>query len=147
MSVIVLPPAELARCRRRETSLLEPATIRRVRGFSGKLFFAIFFLIGIPATVFYWPIGLLALIIDLYYWIKVIRIVSKSYSGKAFDVACPNCEKINRHWSSQNFTCTDCRHVLMLYGDWVYDITSSEVRALLDGDSRWAHVKSKIWKI
>jgi hypothetical protein len=133
MSVVVLLPAELAKSRNREISLLEPTTVRRVRGFPKRLFLAFFFLLGVPATIFYWPVGVVALILDLYYWIRVIRIVKKSYSGKVFDVSCPNCEKINRHWSHQNFICTDCRHLLMRHGDRVYDVTESEVRALLDG--------------
>jgi hypothetical protein len=103
-----------------------------VQDFPKKLFLALLLLSGIPAMFLYWPLGLAALLIDLYYWIRVIWIFKKSYSGKAFDVSCPNCEKINRHWSSQKFICTDCRHLLMRHGDRVYDITSKEVQALLD---------------
>src|ERR1700727_2881247 len=103
MSVVVLLPAELSKSHNREIFLLEPATVRRVRGFSKKLFLAILFLFGIPATIVYWPLGMAALIVDIYFWAMVIRVIQKSYSGKVFDVSCPNCEKINRHWSDQNF--------------------------------------------
>ena len=147
MSVVVLLPAELAKSRNREISLLEPATVRRVRGFSRKLFLAILFLCGISAGLIYWPLGAAALIVDLYYWARVIWITRKSHSGKVFDVCCPNCEKINRHWSSQNFICTDCRHLLTRHADRVYDITSREVRALLDSgsvDTRYARIVGKI---
>jgi len=132
MSVVVLLPMELAKSRNREISILEPATVRRVRDFPKKLFLALLLLSGIPAIVLYWPIGLAALIVDLYCWLSVILIVYKSHSGKAFDVACPNCDKINRHWSNQGFICTDCRHLLMRHGGRVYDITSKDVQALLD---------------
>jgi hypothetical protein len=135
MSVVVLLPAELAKSRNREISILEPETVRRAQGFRKKLFLAILFLFAIPAAILYRPLGEIALMISLYYWIKVIWVVKKSYSGKAFDVACPNCEKINRHWSNQNFICTDCRHLLMRHGDRVYDVTSAEVQALLDSGS------------
>jgi hypothetical protein len=146
MSVVVLLPAELAKSRNREISLLEPAMVRRLRGFSRRLFFAIFFLLGFPATILYWPAGVVALIIDLYFWIRVMRIIEKSCSGEVFDVSCPNCEKINRHWSDQNFICTDCRHLLMRHGDQVFDITSREVRALLDSgslDTNYAQIVGK----
>lgn len=146
MSVIILLPAELAKKSSREISLLEPATIRRVLGFSAKLSLAFFFLAGVSATIFNWPIGMLSLVIDLYFWIKVIWIVHKSRSGEVFDVTCSNCEKVNRHWSSQSFICTDCRHLLRRHGDRVYDITSSEVRALLDTDPRQALVRSRAWR-
>ena len=147
MSVVVLLPAELSKSHNREIFLLEPATVRRVRGFPKNLCLAILFLFGIPATIVYWPLGMAALIVDLYYWAMVIRIIQKAYSGKVFDVSCPNCEKINRHWSDQNFICTDCRHLLTRHDDHVYDITSREVRVLLDADSvdtKYARIVGKI---
>lgn len=150
MGVVVLLPAKLAKSPNRELSLLEPATIRRLRGFSRKLSLAILFLLGVPAIVLFRPIGAIALVIDIYYWINIIRIIRKSYSSKVFDVSCPYCEKINRHWSDQNFTCTDCRHLLMRHGDRIYDVTSSGVRALLDPDyanSRYAQIKTRARKI
>lgn len=149
MNVVVLLPAELAKSRNREISLLDPATVRRVRGFYRKLLLAILFLSGIPATIVYWPLSIIALIIDFFYWVSAVRIFRKSYSGKAFDVSCPNCEKINRQWSDQNFICSDCRHLLMRHGDRVYDITTGEVRALLDSgalNTEYARIVGKAKK-
>ena len=150
MNVVVLLPAELAKSRNREISVLEPAAIRRVLAFARKLSLAIFFLLGVPTISLFWPVGAVAVIIDFYYWISVLWIIKKSYSGNVFEVPCPNCEKINRHWNDENFICTDCRHLLMRHGDRVYDITSSDVRALLDSDNvsvKSANMKSRVWKI
>jgi hypothetical protein len=148
MSVVVLLPAELAKSRNREISLLEPSTIRRLRGFTTKLVLAILF--AIPMTVFWGPVGMVALTIDLYYWIRVIWIIRESYSKKVFDVSCPNCEKVNRHWGVQNFICTECRHLLMRHGERVFDITASDVRTLLDGatvNANYSRTKAKVRKI
>jgi hypothetical protein len=150
MSVVVLLPAELAKSRNQEIFLLEPSTVRRLRGFPKKLILAIFFLIGIPMVVFWGPVGMVPLIIDLYYWTRVIWVIRKSYSEKIFDVSCPNCEKVNRHWGDQNFICIDCRHLLMRHGDRVYDITESEIRILLDGapvDANYSRTKARARKI
>ena len=147
MSVVVLLPAELSKSHNREISLLEPATVRRVRGFPKKLCLAIVFLFGISVTIVYRPLGMAAMIVDLYYWAMVIRIIQKAYSGRVFDVSCPNCEKTNRHWSDQNFICTDCRHLLTRHDDHVYDITSREIQVLLDSDSvdtKYARIVGKI---
>jgi hypothetical protein len=148
MSVVVLLPAELAKSRNREISLLEPSTIRRLRGFPRKLVLAILF--AILMIVFWGPVGVVALTIDLYYWIRVIWIIRESYSKNVFDVSCPNCEKANRHWGNQNFICTECRHLLMRHGDRVFDITASDVRALLDGapvNANYSRTKAKVRKI
>jgi hypothetical protein len=107
----------------RAVYILPPKQVRKLRKFWSTFLWAVIWLpvsiLGLPFI----PIGFLATLPFGFCLVKLIEILTESYSGNVRQAHCPNCERPVNFWVSTGFPCPYCRHLLMQNGNRLFDTT------------------------